>query len=231
MPSQVDFAIALGLFITFIALLVAYVINYVISFNSIATTSELRTVAYDFFNSLFGSKGQPTNWENSSTSPMKFGFSGDLYRTPILVTDTSGTNRTLTVNASITFDFYCQSKAWNDSVRIYNDTSELAFQFYNQTFCNTRFLNTSDVAFNLTFAPNQQQIVYVYYSGDTRIQNMSNYNVSFFNSSNVNVLVFPQETLSSASVSKIDTFRNKTFSDIIRTLALEYKFNIKISKG
>ncbi len=230
MASQIDFAVALGLFITFIAVLVIYVINYVTGFNSLVTTSELRTVAYDFFNSLFGSKGLPANWENISTEPVKFGFSGDVYRTPILVTDRSGSTRNLTVNASITFDFNCKQVAWNDSVRVYNDTKELAFQLYNQTFCNTRFLNTSDVAFNLTSAANQSQIVYVYYSGDTKVLNTT-YNISFSNSTNVEIVVFPQEILPSAVVSKVNAFRNKTFGDVIKTLAADYKFNIKISKG
>lgn len=230
MPSQIDFAVATGLFITFVALLVISVVNYVTNFNSLTTTSELRTVAYDFFNSLFGSKGLPTNWENSTTQPAKYGFSGNLYRTPILVSDRSGTLRNLTINASLTLDFYCQLKAWNDSVRVYNDTKELAFQLYNQTFCNTRFVNTTDIAFNITSAANQQQIVYVYYSGDTNVQNIT-YNISFSNTTNVETIVFPQEIIASNLVSKVNAFRNKTLDDVIKTLSTVYKLNIRISKG
>src|SRR3972149_10455743 len=178
MVSQIDFAVALALFFTFVVFVIFYVVNYASSFNSLIITSEISTVAYDFFNSLFRGKGLPSNWENSTSQPLKFGLSGDLHRIPIIVTDTSGTTRNLTINASLTFDGECSLRAWNDSVRVYNDTKELPFQLYNQSFCNTKFLNTSDIAFNLTSAANQQQIIYVYFSGDSKITNTTN-NVSF----------------------------------------------------
>jgi len=228
MSSQVDFAIAVGLFIVFVATLFLYITGYMSSYTGLISISELRTGAYNIFNVLFGGKGIPENWEDYNHTPATLGLMIDLYRIPVLVTERSGTWRNnVMINASIGFDSGCEKKAWNSTVRVLEDEDEIASQLYNQTFCVDRYLNRSDIVFNSSFSANQTKTFFIYFSGETSIAD-SSYSLDFTNPSDFLVQVFPEEKFSALSISKLSALRNLPYEEVLRTLGIEYKFNIEI---
>lgn len=231
MASEIDLVISVGLFILFIALLFIFLVNYLTSYRSLTSTSELRSVAYNIYNNLFSSKGLPSDWENRTYTPIKIGLVSDLYKIPVYVNETNGTNRgTITINVSISFDSNCESKAWNATVRVYNESNEEEpSKLFNQTYCSDRYLNKSDVVFNTSLTANQTKIFYIYYSPDQDIAE-SNYSITFPNVTNITVQVYPEEQLTALSVAKLKALRNKSYDEVITTIGTEYKFNVEISK-
>ncbi len=230
MPSQVDFAVAVGIFFTFVAILIVFLSNYIVSFTGIASTSELRTVAYDFYNSLFSSKGLPSNWQERILGPLKIGLVIDMYRVPVAVTETSNANRTrVGVNFSYVFDQACAKRAWNSTVRLYDtDGKSIDMQLYNQSYCTQRFLKSADVMLNDTFNAGEKKTFFIYFSSDKNISE-SNATVAFLNATQFNFRVYPEETLAAVSVEKLAALRRQNYTDVLNTLGKDYYFNIEVS--
>ncbi len=229
--SDIDFAVAVGTFIAFLSVLIIYLTSYMSSFIGLTSTSELRTVAYDYFNGLFTGKGVPATWDQYSFAPVKVGLTSDLYRLPVVVTETNGTLRSnITINVSVSFDSSCQNKTWNNTVRIYDvNNYQLTVSLYNQSFCVDKYLNSSDVVFNLTLSPSETKKFFIYFSPDKQIQ-PTNYTIEFpVNASNYTAVVYPEERFDAVSVSKMKALRNLTYADVARTLGLIYKFNVEVS--
>jgi hypothetical protein len=229
--SDIDFAVAVGTFIAFLSVLIIYLTSYMSSFIGLTSTSELRTVAYDYFNGLFTGKGVPTNWEQYTFAPVKIGLTADLYRIPLVVTETNGTLRNnITINVSVSFDSSCQNKTWNNTVRIYDiNNYQLTGTLYNQSFCISQYLNSSDVVFNLTLNPSETKKFFIYFSPDKQIQ-PENYTIEFpVNASNYTAVAYPEERFDAISVSKMKALRNLIYADVARTLGLAYKFNVEVS--
>jgi hypothetical protein len=229
--SDVDFAVAVGTFFAFISVLIIYLTSYMSSYIGLTSTSELRTVAYDYFNGLFTGKGIPSNWEQYTFTPVKVGLTNDLYRIPIVVTETNGTFRNnITINVSVSFDPSCQNKTWNSSVRIYNESNyQFTSTLYNQSFCVSQYLNSSDIAFNLSLGPREAKKFFIYYSPDQQIIS-SNYTIEFpVNATNYTAVVYPEEKFTAISVSKMKSLRNRTYYEVARTLGLIYQFNVEVS--
>lgn len=230
MTLQVDFAVAVGLFLIFIAVLLIYLTSYFSSYTGLMSTSELRAIANNIFNALFGSKGIPEDWKGYRT-PVKIGLITDLYRIPVIVTETNSTDRGyITINISLSFDIYCENKTWNSTVRVYNESNdEIPSQLYNQSFCSESYLNSSDIVFNSSFSANQNKTFFVYFSGERTIA-AANYSIPFSIPSNFTVKVYPEQELSAISVSRLNVLRNLTYEEVVRTVGTEYEFNIEISE-
>ena len=230
MPSQIDFAIAVGIFIVFIAIIFSYMANYLSSFSGLLTTSELRSIAQNIFNILFGSKGLPENWEEQNRTPVQVGLITDLYRIPIVAKETNGTERgAIIVNVSLSFDINCEKKAWNSTLRVYEGDVEIKSQAYNQTFCPEGYVNTSNIFFNSSFSASQTKTFFVYFSEEKSIAE-PNYSVPFVVPENFSVWVYPEERLSMLSISKLFALRKPSYEEVVRTLGTEYKFNVEISE-
>ncbi len=229
MATEADFAVAVGIFFVFIAALFVYVTNYLSSYSGLASTSELRTIAFDIFSSMFSGKGIPTNWEVINNPPFKVGLITDLYRIPILVSERGNIERiNVTVNTTITFDNNCNQKAWNNTIRVYENDTQLPSSLINSTFCSQQYINTSILVFNISLVANQTKVVSVYYSPENST-NASTRIVTFSNPTNINLLILPEEKLTAISYSKLKALRNSTYSDILQTLISGYKFKLEIS--
>lgn len=231
MASQIDFAIALGLFFTFIAVLLVYLVNFLTSYTAISSTSELRTTAYNIFTSFFSDKGIPRNWTEGGNSPLKIGLVTDMYRIPIVVAENSSVNRRLvTLNLSLNFDLNCDKKAWNTTVRIINGSNvEIPFQIYNQTYCSQQFLKAADVVFNNSFNANEAKNFSIYFSQDKNITN-ANYSLTFPSFVNFTFTIYPEEKLTVISAEKLLALKKLNYSDVLNTLSKEYYFNLEISE-
>ena len=230
MPSQVDFAIATGMFVVFIAVLFLFLTGYMGRYTGLVSTSELRTAARNIFNIFFGSKGIPENWEQYKYVPSAIGLVTDLYRIPIDVTETNGTDRSsVTVRATVSFDFSCNNKSWNSTVRVLEGGDEIPSKLYNQSFCTSNYLSSSDVLFNSSFSAYQKKFFFVYFSGDRSIA-PSNYSLEFSSPSGFSVQSFPEEKLSALSGSKLIALRNLTYEEVVRVLGTDYEFNVEIGE-
>jgi len=228
--SDVDFAVAVGTFFAFISVIIIYLTSYMSSYIGLTSTSELRTVAYDYFNGLFTGKGIPSNWEQYTFTPVKIGLTTDLYRIPIVVTETNGTYRNnIAINVSISFDSSCQNRTWNNSIRIYNESNyQFTGTLYNQSFCISQYLNSSDVVFSLSLNPLDAKKFFIYYSPEQKIV-PSNYTIEFPSNANYTAVAYPEEKFTAISVSKMNALRNRTYDEVSRTLGQIYQFNVEVS--
>jgi hypothetical protein len=229
--SKIDFAVATGLFFTVIAVVLLYLVNYMSSYTGIATTSELRTVAYDIYNSLFTGEGVPSNWEDADFTPLKVGLATMLYRLPVRITDTGGAARSnATINITISFDPACTNRTWNDTVRVYDsDNREQTFGMYNTSFCPSagRYVNRSEIVLNVTLAANGQKTLYVYFSPDKAVL-PPNYTMPFINSTNYTVIAYPEDELDVLSVEKLAKLRSLPYAEVVHTLGTDYEFSVEV---
>ena len=229
MASLIDFAIAVGIFITFITALIGYLINYFVNYQSIGSTSELRTVAYNLFNSLFVDKGVPRDWAESPRVPLKIGLITDMYRIPLVISENSSTNRGIvTLNLSLAFDDGCDKKAWNNSVRIVNSSDiEIPIRLFNQSFCSQQFLRTADLAFNSSFNAAETKNFSIYFSPDKNIT-APNYTLTFPSFVNFTFIIYPEEKLKVVSAERLLALRKLNYTEVLNTLSKDYYVNLEI---
>lgn len=229
MASQIDLAAAAGLFLTFFAVLMLYLVNYLGNYFNLDTISSLRTVAFTFFNNLFGSKGLPENWEMYVRTPVKIGLITDLYRVPILISETNGTARTnYPINVSMVFDSGCENKTWETTVRIYDENNvEIPNQLFNQVFCSDRFVKQADVVFNLNIDAGASKKYFVYFSPQKQIAS-AEYSFTFPTALNYTVKTYPEEKLTVISVDKLKALRNLSYDQVILTTGSGYKFYVEV---
>lgn len=230
MASTLDFAVAVGLFFTFIAVLIVLLLNFLVNYTSLTSTSELRTVAYNFYLSLFLDRGIPRNWTESGNLPLKIGLVTDFYRVPVIVAENSSTNRgNVTLNLTIPFDANCENRAWNDTVRIVNASNlEIPSRLFNQTFCRQQFLQKADIVFSNSFNSGESKNFSIYFSLDKNIT-APNYTLPFPTFVNFSFTIYPEEKLTVVSAEKLIGLRRLNESDVLNTLGKDYYFNIRIS--
>jgi hypothetical protein len=171
--SQIDFAVAVSLFLFFFTAVIVFTTNYFSRYSGLTKTPELRPVAESLFNVLLKKKGIPENWNlNYSISPVKLGLMQDVYMVPITVKEDMGSSRTNEpITARITFDENCQNKSWNTSVRLYDENdNQVNIEISNTTFCgNNQYLNVSNVTWDVNISASQTKKYYLYYSPDQNV--------------------------------------------------------------
>jgi hypothetical protein len=231
MSSNIDFAVATGFFLIFFAFLIVYLLNYLNTYFNLSSISDQRTVAFSLFNTLFGSKGVPKDWESRTYTPVKIGLATDLYKAPLTITETNGTARTnYTINVSMTFDSGCRNKTWNTTVRIYDENNtEIPNQLFNQVICKSNFIKSADIVFNLTIDASASKNYFVYYSPQKSTV-PSAYTFAFPNPLNYTAVVGPEEKMTAVSVDKMIALRNLSYDQIGRVLSQDYQFYVEVSK-
>jgi len=232
MSSQIDLAIAVGLFLTFVGLIIVYITSYMMNYSGLISISELRTAAYNIFKTFFTSKGVPSSWETNSYTPIKIGLITDMYRMPIMINNTNGTNfNNITMNISINFDTSCENTAWNDTIRMYDeDNQQIPLQLYNSTFCSEQYINKSDIVFNTSIVMDQNKILHIYFSNDENVTG-SAYVMPFpnMNATNYTVIKYPKLKLTTISVAKLKALKNLSYDEVVRTIG-NYKFYVEVSE-
>jgi hypothetical protein len=231
MASQIDFVLAAGIFILFIAAIVIFLLNYMNNYFNITLVADFRTVAYDAFYSIFSAPGIPSNWESTSSAPVVLGLTTNLYELPFVVNETNGTARNnVPINATFNFDPVCQNKTWNTTVRIYDaNNNQVPATLFNQTYCTSQYLKTADVVFNVTLSANGNSTFYMFYSSQKKIlPNFTSY--SYPNITNYTVIVYPESTLQTISVDKLLALRNLSYDQLVQTLSTKYNFYIEVGK-
>lgn len=231
MASQIDFVVAAGLFILFTVMIITLLMNYLNNYFSASSVVDLRTLAYDAFYNIFSAPGIPSNWENSSHAPAKLGLTTNLYKVPFAITETNGTARNnYPVNVTFNFDSACQNKAWNTTVRIYDDNNNLVpLNLLNQTYCTSQYLQTADVIFNVSMQSHSQTKFYIFYSAQQKV--LPNFASYFYpNATNYSVRIYPEITLQIVSVDKLLALRNLSYDQVVQSLSGSSKFYIEVGK-
>ena len=168
MPSQIDFAIAAGIFIVFLVILISYLLNYLGNYSSVLTSSELRTTAYNIFNILFGTKGVPENWEEKNYTPVQVGLVTDLIKVPIVVKEIYEKNFT---NFLVSVEnLKLDTHLWNSTVRVYDeDGNEVKYDFDEIYYDSFGFVKELSISFLTNLTAYQEKKFYIYGSRDKAI--------------------------------------------------------------
>jgi hypothetical protein len=233
MPSLLDTVVAIGIVIVFIAALVSLILNFFLNINSVSLSSELTTIGFAVANTLLGSKGVPANWELANTTPTLVGLSNDLNRIAITVAETNGsTVSNITVNVSVTFDTNCLNRSWETTLRILDENAtERPYALYNKSLCTSRYINTSDIVFNVSLSPSGTANFLLYFSGDREINETAYPSIAFPAAvSNVTTKVYPVETLTSISVSKLRALRGLSYDTVRQIMGLRSDFKIEVAE-
>jgi hypothetical protein len=176
----IDMAIAFAIFIFFFTYVLFLAINYFTVQPHAARIAEYRQKAIDFFESVFESEGEPENWEKTG-APAKLGVASNLYRIPVVVKETSGYDRTNELIAlNLTLDEDCTDKAWNDTIRIYDENmNEIPSEVSDQVFCVNQYLKQGNIIFEANVSASQSKKYFIYYSGfeDVNPPNYSKFHI------------------------------------------------------
>lgn len=234
MTSLIDVSIATGLFFVFVALVISFVLSYYTSFLGVLQDSELRTSAANVHNIFFGGKGVPADWETRTATPARIGLLNDLFRLPVVLSTTNSSNfNNVTLNFSVSFDPSCLNTTRESTIRIFNESNvEHPYTLYNKTYCiSSTFLQSADLAVNVTLPALRSKIFFVYFSPESGI-NSSNYGTIPFpqNATNYTATKYPAETLRMLSPSKLVALKNLTYSQILETLGGNTRFRIEVEK-
>jgi hypothetical protein len=211
MPIQIDFTVAVGIFIIIIGLSLAFVLNYLTKYSQYSKINNLKAIAYNLF------------------VPLKLNLTTELYKLPIKITEINGNERIDTIiNLSLSFDEKCEKKAWNSTVRVYEDDKEVEFSLYNQTFCEEKYLKYSDLVLKSNFSAYQTKIFFVYFSEEKEVEE-PNYSIPYEENSGFKVEIFPLQETKILSIGKLKKLRNISYEDLIKNFG-NYNFYLEISE-
>ncbi len=183
--SYIDMSVAIGTFMVFFALSIMLAVNYFSKEPLAISVTEFKEKADSLSDDLFSTAGSPDDWEDSSLTPSELGLSKTIFRMPINVIETSGSARVNEpVVVEVTFDDDCSSKAWNNTVRIYdNDFNATLFEFGHPTNCPSQYLNKSWVTFLVNASAGETKKYWIFYYEDTDIPSPNYTSLSFSTSS------------------------------------------------
>ena len=232
MASQIDFIIAVGIFLVFLAVIVNFIVNYLGNYFNMVSLSEMRVSAANIYNALFGSKGLPTNWWNSTNVPVKIGIVSDIYRRPIRIQEASGSVRNnITINATVLFDETCDNKAWESTIRLFDfNGTQVNMKLYNQTYCTSSYVKQANVLFNFTIQGSETKFFFLYYSPETSV--VASNDTADYNTTTPNIVttLFPEEKLQTISIDRMKALRNLTYDQVVQIMGERRNFNIEISE-
>lgn len=165
--SYIDFAIAVSVFVIFFALVIIVATNYFSNLSSLNKREEYKQIAANYFNQIFTKKGTPGNWEDDpNNAPVELGLADFIYQTPLLVGESGNLSRSSEpATVRIVFDEDCISKAWNNTLRIYDeDNNETVYELSNAEFCSSQYLKQANVTWAVNLSRNEEIRYYAYYS-------------------------------------------------------------------
>jgi hypothetical protein len=226
--SLLSFAIVAALFLFFLYFVTQYIVARATAMSFLVEESIKRGRVLLIWDVIFKHEGMPKNWETQFEAPLVLiGLKGDLFRIAIRVNETKGEERNLTLNVTIEFDSECELKAWNTTVRVYEQgNSELISKLYNQSFCEQQYLRRADLVFNATFSANEVKIFYVYFSPE-RIIEPPTYDLAFGIDENVSMEIYDVERLWTLSTLKVREAGNESrisYENVTRMFGIEKKY-------
>ena len=235
--SQVDFVIAIGIFILVFAFLISFLTDYFTTMKTDVTITEKRSYASSLLSDLT-TEGNPTNWEqainftNSTTYPSKIGLSSDIYRFEILVNNSQPYLRNQSASVSdisnelITINFTQLGYVNIDfnSIIIYNEAG-------TQIECEVN--ETSKLAkFNISINANQSKWFTVYFDDNSNFSQSAypDFNVGS-PADNLTELFYPIYKIPVIQYRKISALNNSNYTAMKNETDVKYDFNITLKNS
>lgn len=220
-------AVSVGIFVIFTAVIIASLLNFFGNYRTQVLLSELQTAAHTMSNLILSGKGNPSNWEDSGTTPVGLGLTSDLYRLRLSVQNNATARNNTSVGVDITLDSACTGKAWNNTLILYNsNNAPVVFDLQNEVFCASQFLKNASIVLNDSFAPSITKYYHLYYSPDKNVTSVS-YTLPSGYATNMTIVLFPEEKLSALSLAKLGALRKINYDDIAPCVG-DYDFYIRI---
>lgn len=225
--SYIDFAIASGIFLIFISFLLGKITDYLNMYINKFKISELRLISFTIFKILFGSPGTPSNWEETLEFE-NVGLMNKLYSIAINVTSMEEIPLDLLINGTLQFDPNCERKIRNNTLRLYNSSSLVPFQLYNQTFCENGYLKSGEIVFESYFLPSETKVFTLYFSSEKNIA-PPNYSVEFPSSpQNYIFQAYPIQEFEMISVDKLIGLRKLKYEEVVGNLSKGFGLRVEI---
>ena len=201
--------------------------NYVRIYDETKEAVEIKVRLYQALQKIL-LPGYPENWHQLNLEQL--GLTERAYKKAVIITEANGTDRgKIVVNVSITFDEECDLIALNNTVRVYEEESEVPFKLYNQVFCQDNHIKQADVAIKSSFSANQQRLFFIYFSNDSNIL-PPNYSVEFNAPENFTVKIFPTEEFFWLSVAKLQALRQIPYNESRLSLLSGEEFYLEIKE-
>jgi hypothetical protein len=169
--GYIDMAVGTAFFLFFLAMVLLITIQHFVRYTGVMTITEYRDEAIKLFNMFFGTKGIPSDWEETEIAPSELGLIDVVYVKPILVRETSNLNRQQEpVIVNVVFDHNCENTARNNTVRLYqSNLTVVSYEFVSPLMCSGDFLNETYIRFNVTVGQNEDRVFFLYYSNEENV--------------------------------------------------------------
>lgn len=159
---EVDFVIALSLFIFVIAFVAIYITNYLSYFQ--VDVLEYREKASEIMERLFGLPTEEEVYINPKLTEK-------IKMIPIIISEDRGyrfINEPIALD--IIFDKDCKKLAWNSTIRAYDENLiEIPIKVSYQNFCEENFLNNSIITIFSNISENSIKRIFIYFSNNKEI--------------------------------------------------------------
>jgi hypothetical protein len=167
---NIEMTVAISIFIGFVAVMIAFAINYFSQAPFWGEIARYREKAISFIETI-SSKGWPEKWEEQNITPAQLGLSIDLYSVKVSVKEKSGYSRiNEPVSVFVEFDPYCENKSWNNTVRVYDESfNEIPSFISYENFCSSQYLKEALITFFVNISANQEKNFQIFYSNDNTI--------------------------------------------------------------
>lgn len=216
MVSVIEFSISAALFLALLVVLIIYTSIYISHHYKQITLEKMRAEARDFSENFLLSK-------NSEVS-----FLSTFYKRKILVKEINNESFDGYVSIKIVFDENCEKKAFNNSIRVFDENFyDVNFSLQNVSYCDSFFVKSANLIFYVSLKPLQERFYYITYSPDTFIKSKENY-FSLTPTNILKITIFPEEKSESISVSKILEVRKNLTIEKLRELTGVYNVYVEI---
>lgn len=214
--TQVDYVIALGIFIMAFGLIVTLTTDYYTNVTEISKIVVLRSGAIDMMDSL-GREPLPLQW---TTGPDVLGLGGSAYSFYILVNNTSPHYNNTGVTAQnlsgelVSFNYSQLSIDVNSTV-IYNETGHIVP--YN--------MSGNIITFNVSVNAGEVKWFTVYYD-DT--SNFTARNISIQGANNLTEKIYPAREIAVIEYREIQKLQNAAYTSVKSSIGMKDEFSVEV---
>lgn len=168
---EVDFVIAISVFIFIIAFVAIYITNYLSAIQ--VDILEYREKASEIIERMFSSPTEEDIYINPKVVEK-------IKRIPFVIKAKNHNFTNEIIAFEVLFDKDCKNLVWNSTIRIYDENlNEVPIKISHQKFCNEQFLNASIITAAINISENSIKRFFIYFSDDKGIvaKNYENFNL------------------------------------------------------
>ena len=169
---EIDALIAISIFLIFaVGFAGIYLQNLNVEQRQ-AKILALQKEASQLLNSLLSTPGFPEDWEKKDVLPAEPGIISYVKRIPIVIREDAGIDRfNEPIELSLSLDDDCKLKAWNGTVRAYDDElREVPIKLIDIIYCNPGWIKEVNISLEINISNYSSKRVFIYYYNDTSIE-------------------------------------------------------------